>query len=433
MSDDNRAFFPISDKNREYRKMDPASLLAKSEGWSYSECRPMKALLLIALLLANTIRAEQKLRVIEVRQPESPAWGTNPATITIRNSDRRPREVLINWQCKSLMLGRNWAVDSAETIPARGTRSFTSEYIIPPFPGKVAFWFRIRDAVGETVLWECKKNYEFPFANSRANPLRLPARLQTAFKLPAAEYPRLRMAARGHIVIYFLEGDTYVQGRIEKIAKERDQIYHELAEKINPGFDSQIAVYLFPDADSKFAYTFHHGLGMANGCVLAEIYTEKERIDPYHEVTHIIAGSIGDPPALFNEGLAVWSQEGHRWDGVAADSWAKAFRARGMLWPMEKIFAFDEFGSDASRPSIAYPQGGSIVKFLIDQYGFDKFLMLYRTLKSSADPMENATKFESVFGKNINEIEKAWLASLMNPAIKAASDESIARALAEPR
>jgi hypothetical protein len=393
----------------------------------------MKALLLAGLLFANRAHADQKLQVLEVRQPESPAWGTNSAAITIRNSDDRPRDVLINWQSTSAMLGRNWASDSTKTIPARETLQFTSEYIIPAFPGKVTFRFRIRDATGEAVLWERNMEYEFPFANIRANPLRLPARLQDALKLPKADYPRLKMEARGRIVIYFLEGDAYVGGRIEAIAKERDRIYHEMSEKINPRFESQIAIYLFPDADSKFAYTLHRGLGMANGCVLAEIYTEKERIDPYHEVTHIIAGSIGDPPALFNEGLAAWSQEGHRWDGIHVDSWAKGFAARAMLWPMEKIFAFHEFGSDASRALIAYPQGASIVNFLIDRYGFEKFLMAYRSLKNSADAEANAMNFAAIFGASVGEVEKAWLARLADPTIQTAPEASVTKVQAKYR
>jgi hypothetical protein len=393
----------------------------------------MKALLFAGLLFANTAHADRKLQVLEVRQPESPAWGTNSAAIAMRNSDDRPRDVLINWQSTSLMLGRNWAVDSVETIPASETRSFVSEYIIPAFPGKVTFWLRIRDAAGEAVLWERKTEYEFPFANSRANPLHYPARLQNAMKLPKAEYPPLRMAASGHIVIYFLEGDAYVHGRIEAIAKERERIYGELAERINPGFDGRIALYLFPDAGSKLAYTLHRGLGMANSRVLAEIYTEKERIDPYHEVTHIIAGSIGDPPALFNEGLAAWSQEGHRWDGIAADSWAKSFAARGTLWPMEKIFAFHEFGSEASRGLIAYPQGASIVNFLIGRYGFERFLTAYRNLKNSADPKDNAARFAAIFGANLEDVEKAWLASLADPAIQAAPEELVAKVQAQVR
>ena len=108
----------------------------------------MKALTFAVLLFANAAHADQKLQVLEVRQPESPAWGTNSAAITIRNSDDHARDVLINWRSSSLMLGLSWAMDSAETIPASEARRFVSEYIIPAFPGKVTFWFRIRDAAG---------------------------------------------------------------------------------------------------------------------------------------------------------------------------------------------------------------------------------------------------------------------------------------------
>jgi hypothetical protein len=89
---------------------------------------------------------------------------------------------------------------------------------------------------------------------------------------------------------------------------------------------------------------------------------------------------------------------------------------------MGRIFAFHEFGSEGSRAPIAYPQGASIVNFLIGRYGFDRFLTAYRTLKNSADPQANAVKFAEIFGAGVDAVGKAWLASLADPTIPAAPD-----------
>jgi len=385
----------------------------------------MKPILLMVLSIANTVQADQKLEVLEVKQSESPAWGTNSAVITIKNSDTQSQDVLINWQSSSLLMGRGWGMDSSESISAQETRKIPIEYIIPAFPGKVTLTIRVRSSIDKAFIWERKAEYAFPFVNSNANPLQVPERLQKLLKLKAG-YPRLRARDSGHFAIYFLEGDSYVEGRIDVIAKEREQIYRELREKINPTFDEKVALYLFPDADSKYAYTMHKGQGMAHGCVLVEIYNEKEHIDPYHEPTHIIAGSIGDPPAMFNEGLAVWSQRGHRFHDALADSWSKAFAQHGMLWPIVSLFAFHEIGSDESRPDIAYPESASLVNYLIGRYGFEKFLTMYRTLRNAADPATNAAQFEGIFGVSLPEVEKAWLATLSDVTIEAIPDELVA-------
>src|SRR5690349_20322642 len=106
----------------------------------------MRAVTLAFLLLAHPVHADQVLQVLEVRVTDTPAWGTNSAAVTIKNAAGQSCDVVINWQATSLMLGRGWGLDRTETIPAGETRSFAVEYIIPAFPGKVAFRFRIRDA-----------------------------------------------------------------------------------------------------------------------------------------------------------------------------------------------------------------------------------------------------------------------------------------------
>jgi hypothetical protein len=73
------------------------------------------------------------------------------------------------------------------------------------------------------------------------------------------------------------------------------------------------------------------------------------------------------------------------------------------------------------------------VNFLISRYGFEKFLMAYRTLKNSAEPKDNAATLAAIFGANLDHVEKAWLASLADPAIMAASDELVAKIQAELR
>jgi len=383
----------------------------------------MKAYLLFAgLVFARVALADSQLQVTEAHLPESPVWGTNTATITLQNSGSSARAVSTSWQTRNESAGKGWGFDQdVVSIPAGETRTLPVEFIVPAFPGKVSCRIRIRGAADKAVIWERSTDYEFPFANTRHGKLTVPVRLQQAVGLLRREYPALRLAQRGRMVIYYLEGDAWVEGRIDAIAEERARIYRELTARINPAFDREIAIYLFPEADSKYAYTMHRGMGWASGRILVEIFNERERIDPYHEVTHIIAGSIGNPPAMLNEGLAAWSQEGHRWDGIVADSWAKAFAAHGALWPVEKLFSFTEIGTEASRASIAYPQSASLVGYLVDRFGWDKFLEAYRTLRQHSD----GAAFLKAFGVSLDDVERNWLKRLSAPEIEPAPEAKV--------
>ena len=66
---------------------------------------------------------------------------------------------------------------------------------------------------------------------------------------------------------------------------------------------------LFEDGATKYSYTGHQGAGWAFGNTVVEIYNEKEKLDPYHETTHVLMRAYGSPPALFNEGFATYMSE----------------------------------------------------------------------------------------------------------------------------
>jgi hypothetical protein len=389
----------------------------------------MRTSLLAGLLFASVVHADLQLQVVEARPPDRPIWGTNIATFAIHNSGASPRDVTLDWYAKSAATNRGFGYDDKFTIPAGATQTLRETFIVPAFPGEVTLRLRVRDVAANVTIWEQNTMHEFPFANSVAGQLELPERIAELIKVSKRVYPALRMAQRGRLVVYYLDGDEYVQGHLDAIADERARIYKELAAKINRAFDQEIALYLFPDAESKLAYTGHRGDGWAVGRILVEIFNAKKRIDPYHEMTHIVAGSIGNPPAMLNEGLAAWMQDGHRWDGVGVDSWVKAFAARGALWPMEKLFSFTEIGSDATRAPIAYPQAASISGYLIERLGWEKFLAAYRVLQNQSD----SAAFEKAFGVGLAEFEKDWLKQIQAPEIVLAPEAKVSEVLAKYR
>jgi hypothetical protein len=130
---------------------------------------------------------------------------------------------------------------------------------------------------------------------------------------------------------------------------------------------------------------------------------------------HVIAHSLGEPPAVFSEGLAVYFQEGQRWDGYNVDAWCKAFASAGLLWPVDRLGSLSEIGPAGTQPSATYPQAGSIVRFLIERAGFEKFLEGYRALgtgEARASREAGLAAFQKHFAMDPSTLEREWRLSL---------------------
>ena len=342
--------------------------------------------------------------MVGVQMPEL-AWGSNVAVVTLRNGDDRPHEITLHIQANVPHRGFGW--QTKHTIAAGAEVAIERPFLLGIFPGKARVRVQAIDTTDNIQIGWRTFETEFPLANSRIHPLDVPEPLRSwpNFKKPA--YPPLKMIERGQFVFYILSGDTWAESRLDEIAAQRQRAYAEITKMINPAYHERVALYLFPDAETKLAYTGHTGMGWApGGNVLVEIFNEKERVDPNHELVHIVAGSLGDPPAMFSEGLAAYLQEGHKWEGHPVDAWAKAFADRDLLVPLARLVTFTEIGSEQSQASITYPESASVVHYLIDHYGIEKFLAAYRDVKRAG--------FAAVFGAPVEEVEKAWLASLKN-------------------
>jgi hypothetical protein len=184
-----------------------------------------------------------------------------------------------------------------------------------------------------------------------------------------------------------------------------------------------VRLFLFEDPRSKWLATGHRGAGLATGATLVEVYNETTKLDPYHELTHILMGPYGTPPAAFNEGFAVYVSErlGARalvhlgGGGLSLDQRARDVLEKGEWIALSELLSYTEIGSARSRPTIAYPQAGSFVKFLVERYGLDAFLEAYRRLESSndeADHHENRRRLLEITQSPLTELEAAWIASL---------------------
>jgi hypothetical protein len=136
-----------------------------------------------------------------------------------------------------------------------------------------------------------------------------------------------------------------------------------------------------------------------------------------HEVVHLFTSTWGDPVALVNEGVAVAFQIDPsrdltpRWSGSALHDLARQFRQQGRLVPLARLAETASFRAEDSN--VTYPEAGSFMRWLIDEYGLDRVRALYAR---ATGPNEGAAgvraSFAAVYGRSLDDLESAWQAML---------------------
>lgn len=129
-----------------------------------------------------------------------------------------------------------------------------------------------------------------------------------------------------------------------------------------------------------------------------------------HEVVHALTYSIGRPPALFEEGVAVAYD---RWSALKEGDVHALARSRLMqqrLLPLGSILTTRDF--QAHDSAIAYIEAGSFVRYLLDTYGPDKMWSLF-TLPRESERQEIDAAFQKIYGRPVAEVEGEWRAFLL--------------------
>jgi len=230
--------------------------------------------------------------------------------------------------------------------------------------------------------------------------------------------PAIQKLSTKHFDIYYYK-DSSAEKEIEQIAKRKEKGFEEICQFLGQDYDVRICMVFFEDGVTKQIETGHQGVGWAYGNTIVEVYNEQEQLDPYHETTHVLMRPFGSPPALFNEGFAVYVSErlgAHALEDLSGGQSTIYERVRELKskdkWiPLEELITYTDIGPEWSRPPVAYPEAASFVKFLIDSYGKDKFLWAYKTLKNTNDKIvqqQNIETLEQIYGKSLAELEKEW-------------------------
>lgn len=362
--------------------------------------------------------SDSVFRVLEIDMGEQ-AWGQNLLQVRVKNvtDQEHPFWLHIGGRYRYSGHSGNFGMGMREPIlvAPHEERVIEHPYWIPPRLGELSCTVKCVVPTGTAPAWRQRpffvRDYFVPYEtpNSRCNeltPLAAFLEYDWAEKYrDGTKIPPFEVVATEHFVFYVLPDSPGLE-EIDTIKSRREQTLKEICDFLGVSFSGRINFFLFPDAPSKRWCMSHQGDGLAFDTTIAEIYNEDTRVDPAHEITHIIASQIGNPPALLNEGLAVYMQSDHKWNDEDVDVTASKLLREAKLVPLNELIKRNEIGSQPDDGEVAYPQSASFVKFIIDRYGRQQFLKLYGKLKIGAE--DNVARFKETFGVDLDTAEQEW-------------------------
>lgn len=138
------------------------------------------------------------------------------------------------------------------------------------------------------------------------------------------------------------------------------------------------------------------------------IYNEKCKFIGEHEDTHLLSLPWGLSIYLFCEGLAQYME--NSFIGKDLHVISKKLLSENKLYPLKNLC--DNENWETVEPIIIYPQAGSFIKFLIERYGKEKLIEVYKKTSRNFDLIQNLLEIHNTYTKTINELENEWLCLL---------------------
>jgi hypothetical protein len=207
-----------------------------------------------------------------------------------------------------------------------------------------------------------------------------------------------KSAATEHLRLHFEPGGL-AETRIEELKIRQEKAYARNLQLLKTGgFSFQTDVFIVASRERMKKLIGHeiNGVAYSDTKVVCFVFSEKINASGSHEIMHVMAAAAwgARPQTWLNEGLAVYADD--RWHGYELHDLNKYLRQEKKLIPLKKLI-----GNFRGHPNlVSYPQAGSFVKYLYEQYGVEKIRELWK---------KGAVKdFKRVLGKDLAALETEW-------------------------
>ena len=364
-------------------------------------------------------------------------WGRNSLRLRFRNEgeDAVSLAVRIRSFFQDSGSGIVWEASYPVLVPRSSTGEIALDYFVRPDHGLLRVELGAEDGKGGWVHQEAKEFlFEAPYRGEYVlQPYRL-AREGVAWE--GRILPPFRVRESEHFIFYYFPSSE-AEKDLEKIVTLRERIFQRLSRDMDVRIPGKAIFFFYPTSELARKVTGHRGDGWTYGRTMVEVYGARRKIDPNHELVHLLASRIGSPPVLFSEGLATSHEKEFDNAGryrAEVEAWCRGFLRQGALLPLSELMEVTSLGEDLTRPRVAYPQSACFVRYLIEEHGWAKFREAYAELVSSDDPgvqKGNLDRFERIYGVSLREAEAAWRGSLSGSRGGGVPEEMVRRVVRE--
>lgn len=205
---------------------------------------------------------------------------------------------------------------------------------------------------------------------------------------PSALLSRADFVSRGNGLLraHAWRGSVAAAG-IDSILASRKQALVSLCDLLGTTPPPLVQLFFYPDEATKFAQTGHRGLGWGAGTTVIEVLNDSVQVDPYHELAHIALYQMGSPPAMWDEGFAVYvsarlgadAMRNFGYPGQEIDDALRGHLAGREAYAWSELAGLEEIG-DAPDVVLAYLQSASFVAFVAGQFGDESLRDVLRTV-----------------------------------------------------
>ncbi len=197
-----------------------------------------------------------------------------------------------------------------------------------------------------------------------------------------------------------------------------DDVYVDLVTVFETDLDLPVNLRLFPTEESYYSVNplarqlvgvVAHALNSRDEIAVAlprtEALTDEQLLNNIrHEMTHLFASTLSNSQlnAGFQEGIAQYIEE-------PAEDARQDISLLQQAVDLDRLLTWAEFDQPETvygESQVAYPESLSVVSFLIDRYGLEKFIDF---LNASAEEPGYRSAMEVTYGKSADELEQEWL------------------------
>ena len=231
----------------------------------------------------------------------------------------------------------------------------------------------------------------------------------------------MKKTRSAHYVFHYQEG-SLAEREIQHITEIQEQCFRGICDALKTEPDFPIHYFLLSSPEEVGYIGF--GGGRCNGyCQPPEkvFVTYNETLKSYgaHEVAHLISRLAGHPDSVaVEEGLALYF-DGNWW-GVDLPAWVLYYMDKGKYLKFGDLLENEYFREQPSP--VTYPIVGSFTRWLILNFGMEKYLEFYGF-------RDSAEGFRQVYGKEAEKLDELFVETITRWKLGEEGAEKIEEAL----